>query len=749
MKKILILFSTISILTYLLFNLYFTPYFEKRNITSFYTFICKLEKEIRIENKKFALIDGDIKWLQKKCFPFFKTPYPDIKKYQPVEEKIILNNLDIQKVKSYKYKNNNDTWTRSHGNNFSDKFSSLEIINKTNLSLISKKWEFDLGKTIKKKNIETNPIYFNNKLILTDINNNLIALNPLNGNLIWKIELKAPVARRGLTGDQDNTNIFVPTGQGIVTIDTNKGKINKNFGKNGFFGFSASLIAPIVTEDKIFFSDINSNIWSFNKFSGKKLWKVSTKKKDNFNGAVNWGGISYDNKRNLLYISTGNPRGYWDYIGITRQGQNLYSNSLIAIDGDKGKIKWHFIDTEHDLWDLDISFPPILSTINYDNENIDIVSVISKSGNILTFEREFGFRIFDYKIQKVNNSLIKEEKNSPYQKVVIKPKNIVNHSIEKNQLSELRLDIKNNVIEQFDTGSSSMFKPPEIHKQIFFNGISGGGQWPGGSINSNGILFAHINLIPWALSIQTKILNDKIIFEDKNNYKKIYIENCSSCHGDKADKIKIGNFDGKYVLMNSLLGISKTKYKSIDEYIASVKSKHSNLKNKVIEESTKYLIANDSFQIKKENIFLEPDLRIFKDQYENFATKGPWGYLIAVDLEKQKIIWKIPSGSVGIKFNNTNTESLKIAGSPNWGGLLTTKSGLIFSTGSYDNAVNFYDQKNGNLLYSIDLGGMGSAPPITYKIDDTQYISIVVTGGGQRSSQKIKKVVTFSLENKK
>ena len=87
MKKLITTGILFSLAFYLFFAFYLIPYFERRNITSIYTFACKLEKEIRIENKKFALIEDKTKWIQKKCFDFFSEPYPDIKKINKIEEK--------------------------------------------------------------------------------------------------------------------------------------------------------------------------------------------------------------------------------------------------------------------------------------------------------------------------------------------------------------------------------------------------------------------------------------------------------------------------------------------------------------------------------------------------------------------------------------------------------------------------------------------------------------------------------------
>jgi quinoprotein glucose dehydrogenase len=710
---------------------------KNRDITSFNEFLCKIESKVKFSIGK--------KWLQQSCYDFFLLPYPNLnKKNINQKETLVKSNLDLSKVESFDYNISNKKWIRSHGNNFSNKISSIDVLNKKNLSDLNLAWKFDLGNRM--INIETNPIFVDNKLILPDVNNNFIAINPVDGKKIWSINLPAPVSRRGLSSDVEEENIFVPTGDGVYAINIKNGLINENLGKKGKFSNILSLVSPIVTNDKVFISDRNSNIQAFNKSDGKLLWSQSTKKTNNFKGARNWGGMSYDHKRDLLFISTGNPRGSYDYLGLTRPGKNLYSNSLLAIKGESGKIKWFFTDTEHDLWDLDISFPPILSTLILSNKKIDIVTVIAKSGNILTFEREYGFRLFDYELKKTKDSKIFGEETNNFQKVVINPENILNHEILREHLSDSTPEISENVFKQFQQGDSSFFLPPEIHKEIFFNGVAGGAQWMGGAINQEGILFAHVNVEPWAISIQTKIHDQKKLFEGLKDMKVSYINNCASCHGINADKSKIGIFNKDFVNMNSLLGISFTKFTTEEKYIDDVKKKHPTMDEKLIKNSVKYLIANDQFQIENMNIYLEPNVRIFKDQFGNFATKPPWGYLIAVDLQNQKIKWKVPSGEMS--YNLSENKTIQKEGSPNWGGILITENGLIISTGEYDNNLKFYSQTNGELLHKINLPGMGSAPPITYQIGGKQFISVIITGGGQNISQKEKILYTFSLENK-
>ena len=737
-KKIFVIFILILLFVvfFYIFNFAINS-IKKRNITSLNEFLCKIEIRIKFPLSK--------KWLLKNCYDIFLLPYPNSNKKNTNQKEILVkSNLDLNKVESFDYDISYKKWTRSHGNNFSNKISALDVLNKKNLSDLNLAWKFDLGNRM--KNIATNPIFVDNKLILPDVNDNLIAINPLDGKKIWSINLPSPVARRGLSSDNNEENIFVPTGDGVYAINIKNGIINENLGKKGKFSNITSLVSPIVTNDKVFLSDINANIQAFNKSDGKLLWSLSTKKTNNFKGARNWGGMSYDHKRDLLFISTGNPRSLYDYLGLTRSGKNLYSNSLLAIKGESGKIEWFFQDTEHDLWDLDISFPPILSTLILSNKKIDIVSVIAKSGNILTFERQYGFRLFDYELKKTKESKIFGEETSKFQKVVINPENILNHQISSKNLSNSTVEISKNVFTQFQQGDSSFFLPPEIHKEIFLNGIAGGGQWMGGAINKEGILFAHINVVPWALSIQTKIRDEKKIFEGLKDMKVSYVNNCSSCHGINADKVKIGNFNKDFVNMNSLLGISFTKFNTEKKYIDEIKKKHPEINEQVQKNSVKYLIGNDQFQMNNMNIYLKTNLRFFKDQFENFATKPPWGYLVAVDLINQKIKWKVPSGEMN--YNLSENKKILKEGSPNWGGILITENGLIVTTGEYDNNLKFYSQTNGELLHKIHLPGMGSAPPITYQIGGKQFISIIMTGGGQNLFQKEKYLYTFSLENK-
>ncbi len=116
---------------------------------------------------------------------------------------------------------------------------------------------------------------------------------------------------------------------------------------------------------------------------------------------------------------------------------------------------------------------------------------------------------------------------------------------------------------------------------------------------------------------------------------------------------------------------------------------------------------------KKKLIELIASNGYFKDLYGNLGTKPPWSKLFAIDLKSQKILWERPLGKMIVKNKNNEIE---VDGSPAWSGIITTKSGLIFSASSFVPKLDIYNQNNGELIHSIPLKFTASANPMTFFI---------------------------------
>src|SRR5690606_12853849 len=114
-------------------------------------------------------------------------------------------------------------------------------------------------------------------------------------------------------------------------------------------------------------------------------WKYS-------GGANAWGGASLDVKRGIVYVATGSAAS--DMYGGDRIGDNLYANTLLALDADTGKRIWHFQGVHHDIWDLDFPSAPALVTVTRDGKSVDAVAQPSKQGYLYLLDPTTGEPLF-------------------------------------------------------------------------------------------------------------------------------------------------------------------------------------------------------------------------------------------------------------------------------------------------------------------------------------------------------------------
>ena len=638
--------NSIKILFFLVFIFSIFLISVKEKIFPIHKLVCRIEQSSIFFNKQIFFYKPINNLFFNYCYDVLGSEnHVSLNKKKPEKKVLTKKDYVTYSRNEHNYINTND-WFRSHKDYNSNKVVPHTKINIQNVRNLKKAWEYSLGPLEKNKNIEANPVFFEGSLYFPNLENEIICLNAFNGKQIWKTNLKAKsrLAYRGLQIDtfKNSLALYVPSETGVHVLDLKTGKKIYTYKK------IRSIIPPIITKDSLIVAS-SSNLVSFNKETSIVKWKVSTRKNKKERGSFIWGGISYDEKRNLVFATVGSPRFINDFVGINRPGDNLYSNSIIAVDASNGNIKWHFQDTMHDLWDLDFSFPPLLTSLRYKNKFLDIVIVASKSGKVFILERSSGKSLFDYDFVEVPTSSIPGEQTSKYQINTIFPKTLMKFDIEQTELSNISPEINSFVRNKFKEYKSGYYLPPMLNKTLVFRGISGGAQWFGGVVNKKGILFLPINHIPWTLNIAT--------------------------------------------LKKERDGLIPTK----------------DLKNK--------------------NIILKHKANFFVDQYNNYGTAPPWGTLHAIDLENRKILWERPFGNSLVKLNQKKT--ITVEGSDTWGGIILTDSNLIIATGSSDSKIYFYDSNNGKEIHSIKMEFPGSSPPISYMVNNEQFISVVATGGGR------------------
>ena len=660
--------------------------------------------------------------LQKKYFPEFFTKDLNITG--------LINSPIETKSKGSTYKESQNSF-RQNKDNHNSKFYNNDKIKIDNIDKLKLLWKYrDIPKEkIKEKwiqNIQTSPIFAEGKIFYISSAYTLNAMNVENGKVIWSKQFLHKPARRGFLWDDGN--IFLPTGNKIYKLNANNGELVKSFGSNGYINTQSSIkFSPIVSKDNIYIINYQGLLMSHNKITGKKNFQKNITPNKNYWGAVPWGGMALDGVNNIIYVVTGNPRP--GPFGVNRAGSNKYSNSIIAIDLNKRKIIWSFQETAHDLWDLDIAFPPILITLKINNINYDCVFVGTKIGNLILLERYTGKPIFDMVYKKVPKSNVPGEITSPYQLFIEKPEMMTKFEFNLSDVENLDEDKKKYALKRLKRFEYGWFKPPSMNIPYVF--MANGPAWEGGSINPiNKKFYVTVNQAASTINMNTK---SKWPHHTKfeNGFKEIhktYINRCSSCHGKNREgysNFSSGRQISKKESIPSLVGhyLFEDLQKRINNY-DQFSLAHKDLK---LDKKT-FLNLNRLFKY-WDNSLKEKNLLTVGYDYAGFSNKdgssgvnAPNGEIVAYDLQTGLIDWRVPFGK--IKKNGKKLTT----GTGHKGGLSTTVNDIIFATGAKDNEIIALNAKNGEEIWSYAMEAAGSSHPIIYSYKGKDYVSVMSTG---------------------
>jgi quinoprotein glucose dehydrogenase len=402
---------------------------------------------------------------------------------------------------------NSDNWERSHGNDYSDRFSNLKLINKDNAQNLFIAWTF-LANEI--QDVQANPVIVDG-IIYTPISGGYIAaINGSNGKLIWKSSQYGKfAARRGLIywpGKDDNASRIIFSNRAkLISLNAKNGKEIKNFGSKGKARTGLNVMTPVIYKENIIIVTWDHAIEAYDLLSGKNKWKIKYKKiinkrnggvKYNNKGGNPWSGISLDRKRGLLFFTTGNPHAYFD--GTRRPGKNKYSNSIIAVDLNEKKILWDFQETSHDIWNHDISGIPILTKIKKKNNFIDVVVTPTKLSNTIILDRLTGLPIFDFRLRRAPTSKILGEKTSAYQPNLVIPEPFARSIFQLDHLWSQDEKETETLLEKYSNHNFGFFETYELNKKTLQYNFHGGAEWMGGTIDQiNNIMFVTANNILW------------------------------------------------------------------------------------------------------------------------------------------------------------------------------------------------------------------------------------------------------------
>ena len=356
------------------------------------------------------------------------------------------------------------------------RYSPLDQINASNFNKLHVAWRFktDAFGPYPEYKLEGTPIMVKGVLYTTaGTRRAVVALDGKTGELIWSHSLRegeraANSARqlsgRGVSywtdGRGDERIIYVTTGYRLVELNAKTGAIIPSFADNGILDLKVGVVkgnneqidlergeigihaAPTVTGDVVIVgssmregatvpthNNTKGVVRAYDVRTGKQLWRFNTIPQpgefgnetwennswvENGNTGV-WAHITVDEDLGTVYVPVETPTS--DFYGGHRPGNNLFAESLVALDLKTGQRKWHFQFVHHPIWNWDMTSAPILSDINVNGRPVKAVSVASKQGWLYVFDRVTGQPVWPIVEKPVPQSDVPGEKTSPTQPV--------------------------------------------------------------------------------------------------------------------------------------------------------------------------------------------------------------------------------------------------------------------------------------------------------------------------------------------
>jgi glucose dehydrogenase len=214
---------------------------------------------------------------------------------------------------------------------------------------------------------------------------------------------------------------------------------------------------------------------------GHETWEGDSWR-DRTGGNV-WSIMSVDPELGLVYLPTGSAA--YDFYGGDRKGQNLYANSLVALDAGTGRVRWFRQLVHHDIWDWDLPAQPILLTLRLDGAEVPAVVQLTKMGFVFVFDRRTGEPLFPIEDRPVPRSAVPGEETWPTQPFPLRPPPLVRiHPVTRDEITTVTPESRATCLELFDQAhSGGIFTPPGLEPTIIFPGTLGGATWSGGSFD--------------------------------------------------------------------------------------------------------------------------------------------------------------------------------------------------------------------------------------------------------------------------
>lgn len=685
-------------------------------------------------------------------------------------------------------------WPVYRGDPKANQYSVLAQINATNVHLLQPAWEYRTGDAAGSSTMYANPLIVGGVMYVTTPSLKAVALDAATGREIWSFD-PAPhnngvvvrLRNRGVTywAGAEGARIFHFVRDRVYALDARSGRLLTSFGTGGYLdlrehlgvdpsGVTVEMTTPgaVYRDLLILGSRVNESyhaspghIRAFDTVTGRLRWIFHTIPKpgevghdtwkwiegETIGGANAWGGVTIDEERGWAFVATGSATE--DFYGAFRKGQNLFANTVLALDAATGERKWHYQTIRHDIWDYDNPPAPILVTIGSGTAARDAVVQLTKMGLTFVLDRDTGKPIFPVHDVPVPQSDVPGEDAWPTQPMPLKPLPLVRQSISEADLTNITPEAREHALREFRKyRAGTIYTPPTLQGTLTMPGHLGGSQWHGASFDpSVNVLYVNVNdaatinrLRPvygsgagagrgggrgTGAASPTQLQTGRQIYE----------MTCASCHG--ADR------RGTPPLVPTLVGTTLSRAQ-IDTVVTEGRNSmpaFRHFRPQELSALAAYLAADPGAvpagAATASHRYTIDGYVVFTDADGIPSVAPPWGTLNAVNLASGELLWRVPLG----EYPDLVAKGIRNTGTLNFGGAVATAGGLVFIAATADEKIRAFEKHTGKLLWEQRLPAGGYATPSVYMVNDRQYVVIAAGGSGKNATKAGDSIVAFAL----